>query len=402
MDLVSAVETLVPNPFHPALLTLAAALAFVFATYVGYPAVIALWGRLRPVREAPPSGPERLPSMTCIVAAHDEGDALVRKVENLLALDYPAPLDIVIADDGSTDGAAARARALAPERIQVVSNPTQMGKPSALVRAVRAATGDLLLLCDTRQVFDRGAARALARPFRDESVGAVTGQLRLDAARGPGFYWRYETAIRIAEARSGSVTGVTGAIYAIRRTLFPADMPPDVILDDVYVPMTVVAAGRRVAYAADAIAFDRELDVGREFTRKVRTLAGNFQLMALMPSLLAPTHPAFNRFFWHKTARLVCPWALLVALVAAFALPGLLGSGVFAAEIVFYGAALFGYMRGNRSGRVASLAYTFVALNFAAMFALWVFVRGASRVTWVQTSTLVTPNGFEQQARLAA
>ena len=99
MDLVSAVETLVPNPFHPALLTLAAALAFVFATYVGYPAVIALWGRLRPVREAPPSGPQRLPSMTCIVAAHDEGDALVRKVENLLALDYPAPLDIVIADD---------------------------------------------------------------------------------------------------------------------------------------------------------------------------------------------------------------------------------------------------------------------------------------------------------------
>ena len=60
-----------------------------------------------------------------------------------------------------------------------------------------------------------------------------------------------------------------------------------------------------MAYAADAIAFDRELDVGREFTRKVRTLAGNFQLMALMPSLLAPTHPAFNRFFWHKTARLV-------------------------------------------------------------------------------------------------
>jgi biofilm PGA synthesis N-glycosyltransferase PgaC len=388
MDHPSLLQSLLPHPFHPALLVLAGSLVFIIATYAGYPAAIWLWALLRPVRTAPRRDAETFPTMTCVVAAHDEGDALVRKIQNLLELDYPEPLDIVIADDGSTDGAPARARALAPDRIRIASNPRQMGKPSALSRAVRIATGDLLLMCDVRQVFDRAVARALARPFRDEKVGAVTGQLRLDAANGPGFYWRYETAIRIAEGRSGNVTGVTGAIYAIRRELFPAELPPETILDDVYVPMTVVLAGRRVAYAEDAIAFDRELDVGREFTRKVRTLVGNYQLMLLMPSLLTPSHPAFSRFFWHKTARLLCPWALLSALASASGTPGLVGDALLATQLPLYALALMGHIRRGRSGRIASLAHTFVALNVAAAWALWLFMRREARVTWVQTSTL--------------
>jgi cellulose synthase/poly-beta-1,6-N-acetylglucosamine synthase-like glycosyltransferase len=401
MDQGSALQALVPNPFHPAFLVSAAALAFVLATYAGYPLALWLCARLRPLREAQPPPTETFPTMTCVVAAHDEGDALVRKVQNLLDLDYPAPLDIVIADDGSTDGAPARARALAPDRVRIASNPTQMGKPSALVRAVGAATGDLLLMCDARQVFERGAARALARRFRDETVGAVSGQLRLDGAQGPGFYWRYETAIRMSEGRSGNVTGVTGAIYAIRRTLFPKNLPPEIILDDVYVPMSVAAAGRRVAYAEDAIAFDRELDVGREFTRKVRTLAGNYQLMALMPSLLTPAHPAFSRFFWHKAARLLCPWALLAAVASACCAPGALGTALFAGQIGFYAIAGSGYLAGKRGGRLAALAHTFVALNVAAVWALWVFLRREARVTWVQTSTLVTGSRLAPEAKLA-
>jgi cellulose synthase/poly-beta-1,6-N-acetylglucosamine synthase-like glycosyltransferase len=401
MDHASALQVLLPNPFHPALLVFAAALAFVVATYAGYPIVIWLWGRLRPIGRAPLDAPDSCPPMTCVVAAHDEGEALVRKIQNLLDLDYPGRLDIVIADDGSTDGAPARARALAPDRVRIASNPTQMGKPSALLRAVRIATGDLLLLCDARQIFDRGAARALARPFRDQRVGIVTGQLRLDGANGPGLYWRYETAIRIAEGRSGNVMGVTGAIYAIRRELFPADLPPETILDDVYVPMRVALAGRRVAYAEDAIAVDRELDVGREFTRKVRTLAGNYQLMMLMPSLLTPAHPFFNRFFWHKTARLLCPWALVAALASACGAPGVLGEALLALQLSLYGLALLSYIRGGRSGRLASLAHTFVALNLAALWALWLFLRRQPSVTWVQTSTLGAGGPFETQPKLA-
>src|SRR5258706_11194454 len=203
MDQGSALQALVPNPFHPAFLVSAAALAFVLATYAGYPLALWLWARLRPLREAQPPPTETFPTMTCVVAAHDEGDALVRKVQNLLDLDYPAPLDIVIADDGSTDGAPARARALAPDRVRIASNPTQMGKPSALVRAVGAATGDLLLMCDARQVFERGAARALARRVPGEGGREVSGPGRAGGAPGPRAFRRYPTAGPLFGGRAG-------------------------------------------------------------------------------------------------------------------------------------------------------------------------------------------------------
>ncbi|BDG09392.1 glycosyltransferase family 2 protein [Anaeromyxobacter paludicola] len=382
-------DLLLPHPGHPAVVWLAASLLFLVLTYAGYPLAIRLKARLARPRPLA-AWPGTLPTVTCVVAAHDEGEQLVRKVENLLALDYPSDrLDVIIADDGSRDGAPARARALAPDRVRVATNPAQLGKPSALARAVPLARGELLLLCDSRQRFDPGAARALVRPFGDPRVGAVTGQLRLDAARGPGAYWRYETGIRVAEGRCGSVVGATGAIYAIRRELFPEQLPQDTILDDVYVPMRVVLAGREVVYAEDALAFDRELDVGREFTRKVRTLAGNYQLLFLLPALLTPaTNPVFWRFFWHKVARLLCPWALLVALGAAWNAPGLLPQALFAVQLYFYGLALLGHLRLGHAGRVTALCHTFVALNVAAVWALWRFTSRQARVAWVQTSTL--------------
>lgn len=384
-----ALEVLLPQPAHPAVLWLSLSLLFLVLTYAGYPALILLRARLLPRRRAGGSGPAPLPSITCVVAAHDEGELLVRKVQNLLALDYPAgKLDVVIADDGSHDGAPARARTLAPARVRVASNPVQQGKPSALARAVRLAGGELLLLCDSRQRFDAGAARALARPFSDPRVGAVTGRLELDGARGPGAYWRYETAIRRAEGRCGSVVGATGAIYAVRRELFPDRLPPETLLDDVYVPMRVVLGGREVVYAADAVAYDRELDLGREFARKVRTLAGNYQLLALLPALLTPANPIFLRFFWHKVARLICPWALAAALAAAWLAPGLLPQALFALQLYFYGLALVGHLRLGRTGRVTALCHTFVALNLAAVWALWALTSRQARVAWVQTSTL--------------
>jgi cellulose synthase/poly-beta-1,6-N-acetylglucosamine synthase-like glycosyltransferase len=226
-------------------------------------------------------------------------------------------------------------------------------------------------------------------PLQDPSVGASTGQLRLDGARGPGAYWAYETAIRRAEGRTGSVVGATGAIYAIRRELFPRSLPPETLLDDVYVPMSVVRRGLRVAYAERAVAYDRELDVSREFVRKVRTLAGNFQIVALLPWLASPLrNPIFWRYFWHKLARLLCPPALAVALVASSQADGLLASALFAAQLYFYALAAFGHFRAGHAGRLAALSHTFVALNLAVVVGFVAYLRRASRVTWVQTSTL--------------
>ncbi|HET7752735.1 MAG TPA: glycosyltransferase family 2 protein [Anaeromyxobacteraceae bacterium] len=366
-----------------------ASLAFVAFTYVIYPLAMLLRARWlpRPVR---PIEPHRWPTVTCVVASHDEGERLVDKVRALLSTDYPPGLlEVVVADDGSSDGSPSRARALDPARVRVASNPKQAGKPSALVRAVAIARGDVLLLCDARQRLAPGAVRALVAPMADPGVGAVTGHLRLDAARGPGAYWTYETAIRRAEGRTGSVVGATGAIYAVRRELFPRTLPADTILDDVYVPMTLIRGGFRVAYAEDAIAYDLELDVSREFVRKVRTLAGNFQLLAMLPWLASPLrNPVFWRYFWHKIARLLCPAALAIALVTSFEAHGLLANALFAAQLYLYSLAAFGHVRASRAGRAATLCCTFVALNLAAVMGFVTWVRRANRVTWVQTSTL--------------
>ncbi len=389
MDLGGLLTVLAPAPLHPGLVLLAGGALFLAATYLGWPALLLLRARLaaRPPRPAPGAP---LPSLTCVVAAHDEGESLVEKVRNLLALDYPERLlDVVVADDGSTDGAPARARALDPGRVRLASSAVRAGKPTALVRAVAVARGDVVLLCDARQRFDPGAARALVAPLADPEVGAVTGRLRLDGARGPGAYWRYETAVRIAEGRTGSVMGATGAIYAIRRGLFPRDLPPETILDDVYVPMTAVLAGRRVAYAEGALAYDRELDVGREFVRKVRTLAGNWQLLTLLPQLRNPlAGRAQWRFFWHKGARLLCPAALAATLAGSLAAPGLLAAMALAAQAALYALAAIAHLAPRRCGRACALCHTFVALNAAAVAGLVAFLRGRAGVVWVRTGTL--------------
>jgi biofilm PGA synthesis N-glycosyltransferase PgaC len=328
--------------------------------------------------------------VTCVVAVHDEGDGLVRKVENLLALDYPPDLlDVVVADDGSGDGAPARARALDPARVSVAATGVRSGKPAALLRATPAARGEVLLLCDVRQRFDPGAARALVRPLADPEVGVVTGRLRLDGERGPGAYWRYESALRAAEGLSGSVVGATGAIYAVRRALFPRDLPPETLLDDVYVPMAAVLAGRRVVHAPDALAFDTELDVRREYVRKVRTLAGNWQLLALLPALRNPlAGRAAWRFFWHKTARLLCPLALAVALVASAAGDGPLADAALALQGGGYALAALGHVAPRHAGRLAALCHVFVALHVAAVAGFAAWASGRAAVTWTRTGSL--------------
>jgi cellulose synthase/poly-beta-1,6-N-acetylglucosamine synthase-like glycosyltransferase len=378
-----------PEPLHPAFLALAAGLAFLLATYAGYPGLLLLRALLAPRPPRPAPGTP-LPPVTCLVAAHDEGDSLVAKVAQLLALDYPpALLDVVVADDGSRDGAPARARALDPSRVSVASNPHRAGKPTALVRAALAARGEVLLLCDVRQRLDARAARELVAPLADPRVGVATGHLRLDGARGPGAYWRYETALRVAEGRTGSVMGATGALYAVRRELFPRDLPPETILDDVYVPMAAALAGRRVAFAEGALAYDVELDVRRELVRKVRTLAGNWQLLALLPALRNPLAGGAQwRFFWHKQARLLCPAALLAALLGGLLAPGLLAAAALAGQVALYGLAALAHLSPRHAGRASTLCHTFVALHAAAVAGLVAWASGRAAVTWARTGTL--------------
>jgi hypothetical protein len=153
--------------------------------------------------------------------------------------------------------------------------------------------------------------------------------------------------------------------------------------------MALVLSGWRVAHAPGAVAFDRELDMRREFVRKVRTLAGNWQLLTLLPALANPLGGrASFRFFWHKQARLLCPAALAAVLLASLLCPGAAADVVLAGQVALYGLAALAQAQGPRAGRVAALCHTFVALNAAAVAGLVVFLRGRAGVTWARTGTV--------------
>jgi len=333
-------------------------LALIAYVYVGYPLLLAAWSRLapRPVRR------ERWePTVSLVIAARNERASIAGKVENCLALDYPAEkLQVVLSLDAPNDGTDRIARRLRRDHpeLTLVESARHDGKPAALNRAVARATGEVVVFCDARQEIAADAVRELVAALADPEVGAVTGELLLldghgrQAADGVGLYWRYEKALRAMESRIHSTVGATGALYAIRRELF-APLPRRAILDDVIVPMRAVLAGRRTVFEPRARAYDRVCPPEVEFRRKVRTLVGNFQLLTLMPELLLPwRNRIFLQFVSHKLGRLGVPYLLVVLLASNALLLDGVYAVFFAGQCLWYLLAAAGAIA-NRSGRPA-------------------------------------------------
>jgi len=364
----------------------ALALVHVFAGYPLWVAALARW-RPRPVQRR-----AWTPRVTTVLAVHDGAAHVRAKLEGLLALDYPAErLDIVVACDGCRDDTAACARALGDARIRVLEFAERRGKAACLNDAVAEARGEVLLMTDVRQRLEPDALRQLVANLGDAQVGAVGGQLRLfDAhtgfARGIDAYWRYETLIRASESRSGSVIGVSGALYAMRRALF-RPLPAGTVLDDVLVPMQVAAAGLRVVYEPAAVAWDGSSQQPREEQRrKIRTLAGNYQLVQLAPWLLLPwRNPLWFRFVSHKLLRLLAPWLLLALALSAtllatrHALFAATALGLLAALAAVVAGRLLPTLGGRRPVRLLT---AFCYLNLFAAQALLAFARNRRLHLW--------------------
>jgi len=330
----------------------------VFYVYIGYPMLLAALRRFAgsPVRKAPFE-----PTVTILIAAHNERERIERKLRNCMELDYPrGKLQIIVALDGPTDGTEFVVWRYAGSGVQMVHLKNHIGKPSALNAGVRQATGEIVVFADVRQTFGRDAIRRLVENFADASVGAVTGQLVLlkdetaDAASGGarsdiGLYWKYETWIRSMESAVHSTIGATGAIYAIRRELYQ-ELPQDTLLDDVLTPMRVVLRGKRVVFEAAAKAFDIVSCCPKaEFVRKVRTLTGNYQLLAQFPRLLVPArNPVFWQYCSHKLGRLAVPYLLILMFVSNALISGSAYRFLFALQCAWYLCAMAGFVVASR------------------------------------------------------
>jgi len=358
-------------------------------TYVGYPLWLYVGSRLfaKPIHAA-----AYFPTVSVIMAVRNEADVLPRKLQNLLALQYPAgQMEIIVVSDGSTDATKQVLSTFTSDSLRAIIQVRHEGKASALNQAIREARGEIVVFTDARQMIEPGALKHLMAKFADPSVGGVTGELILDKSaagkslEGVGLYWKLEKKIRQWEASIGSVVGATGAFYAVRRNLL-VTLPAGVILDDVYLPLQVVRQGYRMAFESQAVARESlQSSAAQEFRRKVRTLTGNYQLLQLAPWLLTRSNPLRFQFVSHKLLRLLAPFALGSALLCAFLIPEGFYRLAAALQLFVYGSGVLALVRPKLRpfGPLPDAAFAFVLMNTAAIVALVNFVTGRKPV-WVR------------------
>lgn len=380
------------------------AAALVAYTYLVYPAALGLlaWLRPRPVRILCP--PPK--AVSVILAVHNEEARIAQRLDELVHLLEITGLDgeILVVSDGSTDLTASLAASHPSRLVRVLALPERGGKALALTAAWAVAQYEILVLADARQTWSPDALGLLLDNFTDPEVGAATGDLVVKSQpgimSGVGAYWRFEKWLRRRESQVWAVVGATGAISAVRRELFRA-IPPGTLLDDVYWPLNVVLQGYRVIHDERAHAYDRLPDQAQdEFRRKVRTLAGNFQLAARLPAALLPwRNPIWVQYVSHKLLRLAAPWALLTLLVASAALPGTRFLALFWGQILLYSAGLLGLTVGTRvPNRALAAISSFLVLNAAAFTAFWIWILGRAERSWNKTTYCPTLSAWPQRS----
>ncbi|PXW95560.1 cellulose synthase/poly-beta-1,6-N-acetylglucosamine synthase-like glycosyltransferase [Sphaerotilus hippei] len=337
------------------------------------------------------------PAVAIVISAYDEERHLARRIDNLLALDYPADrLRAYIGSDGSRDRTAEiLAQHGGDPRIRGFAFELNRGKAEVLNDLVSRTDEPLLVFSDANTFFRPDALKRLVAAFADPAVGGVTGELRLmgnDGDNQDSLYWRVEQFLKFFESRLGALLGANGAIYAIRRTLWKP-LARDTICDDFCVAMNVAATGARLVYEPRAWAEeDTPEHMGEEFHRRVRIGIGNFQALLRHPEYLLRTPPA-TRFAYvsHKVLRWIAPHLLIVALAASAVLAT--GSTAWAAatlaQALSYGGAALALQqvrRGRRLPRPLMLAAFLFALNWAFLVASWRYASGRYSGAWGRTS----------------
>lgn len=377
-----------------------ALLALVVYAYLGYPLLLWLITRF-----VPPSAPGKLeedpralPRVSVMLPAHNEEKVIRRRIENLLALDYPPEkIEIVVGSDASTDDTVAIARSFDSPRVHVLESTERGGKTSLLNRMVDTSSGELIVYTDANCQYDASALRYLAAPFRAPRVGCVIGELVYvnvddpEVGGGEGLYWRFENAVKELESRLGGTIVANGSIYAMRRELFRP--LPGFISDDSVNPLLVLRDGYRVLFERRAIAREKAAErLGEELGRKSRMVTRQLGSHAHVRSFLWPLRPTLAfRLVSHKLLRWLVPVFLIGAALANLALLDRpFYRYTLALTVVGAMVAALGAWRVSRAGALPRLWRVWVyfcAVNVAALKGLIDFVRGSRRATWKISET---------------
>lgn len=360
-------------------------------TYLLYPLILKA---VADIREKPVRKGNISPRVSVLLSAFNEERFIEAKILNLLDQDYPQEnLEILVGSDGASDETDRIVSKFKSSRVRFFRFVANRGKPGVLNSLVREARGTILIFTDARQKFERNAVKHLVNNFADDAVGCVSGELFFQkdegkaVERGMGAYWKYEKYLRKTESRIGSMLGATGAIYAVRRKLFK-DVPQDMLVDDMFIPLTIIRQGYRAVFDPKAVAYDMPSNTGlQEVKRKARTLAGNFQIFAKFPDLLfSISSPIAWQLFSHKFMRLVIPYLMtMIFVLNLFMLDRPFYLFIFVVQILFYALAIAeGIFESKKSGArgIGFVPYTFCVLNYSAVLGLYQFMSGKTKAAW--------------------
>lgn len=371
--------------------------------YVGYPLLIAFLARLK---RKPARYPAITPQVSLLIAAYNEERVIAEKIENTLALDYPAEyLQVVVAVDGSDDRTVEIVQSFEDRGVDLSYQSLRSGKAAAINRAIPLLKHEIVVFSDANNLYAPDALRELVRPFSDPKIGAVTGSKLIvddaDAhAKADSLYWRYESAIKKNETRLGSCTGVAGEILAVRKSLYEPP-PPEVINDDFFIGMSVLRKGYRLVYAPDARSYERSSLTERdEAMRRSRIVAGRYQAMLMAKQLLPWRHPGLVwQILSHKFLRPLVPLLMIAAFLVTIAaciwqLPPMRFGWLFLAQpfnFIFLFAELFmcvlayfGNSLKNKGipGKILYIPTFLINSNMAAIVGLYSFFTGKQTALW--------------------
>jgi cellulose synthase/poly-beta-1,6-N-acetylglucosamine synthase-like glycosyltransferase len=367
--------------------TCCALLAYV---YLGYPLIMrALAARFgRAVRRG-----GDLPTVTFIVAAYNEERSIRGKLDDIGRLDYPPErVSVIVVSDASSDATEAIAGEYDPTRVSVLRVEGRQGKTACQNRGAALARGEVLVFADATTRLHPEALRRLVENFADPEVGCAAGRLIYVSGvenvtgRGNENYWDYEVRLRAAESAFGSLIGVSGCLYAVRRSAYvPID--PELISDFV-IAMQMRAQGLRTVLAPDAVCYEETLGRGRhELSMRVRVALRSLNALIRERRFLNPWR--YGSFAWqlwsHKALRYASPLLWLAALGANFELsarPGYLL--LLIAQLALIGAGVLGFLLETRRGSLGILGhpYYFLLTNVAALIATLRYLKGERMVTW--------------------
>jgi poly-beta-1,6-N-acetyl-D-glucosamine synthase len=372
-------------------------LAIVFYTYIGYGIMISLLARTKLFVKSNQGTVSYLPDTTLLIAAYNEAAIIEEKIKNTLALHYPKDrMKIYIVTDGSDDGTPEIVERYS--EVKLFHQPLRLGKVNAVNRVMKEVNTPIVVFTDANTFINPDGLQVMVRHFADPRVGGVAGEKRIvkngkDGASGSGegLYWRYESYLKQKDSEVHSVQGAAGEFFSLRTSLYESPAS-NVIIEDFYISMRIVAKGYRFIYEPEAHATETaSISIAEEWKRKVRISAGGLQAILKLRGLLNPFRYGITTFQYisHRVLRWTfAPLSLPVAFICNGLLVILSNNSIyyalFSGQILLYGLAVCGYfLRGKRIALQGFFVpFYFAMMNLAVYAGIIRSLRGRQTVLW--------------------